>query len=37
MLQEEGLSLWTLTLSSVDPAMVIFMGLSAISAMYRLR
>jgi hypothetical protein len=36
MLQEEGLSLWTLALSSVDPAMVLFMGLSAISAMYRL-
>ncbi len=37
MLQEQGLNLWTLALSSVDPAMVIFMGLSAISAMYRLR
>lgn len=37
MLQEEGLTLWTLALSGVDPAMVIFMGLTAISAMYRLR
>lgn len=37
MLQEEGLTLWTLALSGVDPAMVVFMGLSAISAMYRLR
>jgi hypothetical protein len=37
MLQEEGLTLWTLALSGVDPAMVVFMGLTAISAMYRLR
>lgn len=37
MLQEEGLTLWTLALLGVDPAMVVFMGLTAISAMYRLR
>jgi hypothetical protein len=36
-LEEQGLTLWSLALASVDPAMVIFMGLCAISAMYRLR
>lgn len=37
VLEAEGLTLWTLALSGVDPAMAIFMGLTAISAMYRLR
>jgi hypothetical protein len=37
MLQVDGLTLWTIILSGVDPAMVLFMGLTAISAMYRLR
>ncbi len=37
ILQEEGMSIWMLMLSGIDPAMIILMVLTSISAMYRLR
>ena len=37
MAEANGQTIWTLALASIDPAMVLFAGITAISAMYRLR